>query len=62
MVDVVEPANARTEADEAAAKSWGPLPSWLITTGSLGVLLGVWEIFGRDINPVFGSYTGSLKF
>ena len=60
MVDVVEPATARTEAEVAAAKSRGPLPSWVITAGSLVVLLGVWEIFGRDINPVFGSYPSAI--
>ena len=61
MVDVVDPGSARTEtAGEAVAKSRGPVPSWLITTASLVILLGAWEIFGRDINPVFGSYPSAI--
>jgi NitT/TauT family transport system permease protein len=61
MVDVVDP-NARTApvaADQPAAKP-RQVPSWVITIGSLVVLLGVWEIFGRDINPVFGSYPSAI--
>ena len=57
MVDVVE--GARGEAP-AEAKSRRPLPSWVITIGSLVVLLGAWEILGRDINQVFGSYPRAI--
>ncbi|MEA2949105.1 MAG: hypothetical protein QOI40_4435, partial [Alphaproteobacteria bacterium] len=62
MVDVVDPVNTRTagEPSEAVAKPWGPVPSWVITIGSLVLLLGTWEIFGRDINPVFGSYPSAI--
>jgi ABC-type nitrate/sulfonate/bicarbonate transport system permease component len=60
MVDIVD-RNARAAAPgEAAAKPRRPVPSWIITTGSLVVLLGAWEIFGRDINPVFGSYPSAI--
>ena len=50
MVDVVDPVNTRTagEPSEAVARPWGPVPSWVITIGSLVLLLGTWEIFGRD--------------
>jgi len=37
-----------------------PLPRWVITTMSIVVLLGVWEFFGRDVNPVFGSYPSQI--
>ncbi len=57
MVDVVE--SARGEAP-AETKPRRPLPSWVITIGSLVVLLGAWEILGRDINPVFGSYPSGI--
>jgi NitT/TauT family transport system permease protein len=57
MVDVVEGARAQAPAE---AKSRRPLPSWVITIGSLVVLLGAWEILGRDINPVFGSYPSAI--
>ncbi len=32
------------------------LPRWVITTASVAVLLLLWEYFGKNINPVFGSY------
>ena len=57
MVDVVEGAGAQPPAE---AKSRRPLPNWVITIGSLVVLLGAWEILGRDINPVFGSYPSAI--
>ena len=57
MVDVVEGARAQAPAE---AKSRRALPSWVITLGSLVVLLGAWEILGRDINPVFGSYPSAI--
>jgi ABC-type nitrate/sulfonate/bicarbonate transport system permease component len=57
MVDVVESAQGEAPAE---AKPRRPLPSWVITVGSLVVLLGAWEILGRDINPVFGSYPSAI--
>jgi NitT/TauT family transport system permease protein len=36
------------------------LPRQLITLASLAALLGLWELFGRDINPVFGSYPSAI--
>jgi len=37
-----------------------PLPRWVITTASIAILLLVWEFFGRDVNPVFGSYPSQI--
>src|SRR5262249_49502480 len=37
-----------------------PLPRWVITTASVVVLLLLWEFFGRDVNPVFGSYPSQI--
>ncbi|MDC7785077.1 ABC transporter permease subunit [Rhodoplanes sp. TEM] len=37
-----------------------PLPRWIISTGTIVALLVAWEIFGRDINPVFGSYPSAI--
>jgi NitT/TauT family transport system permease protein len=36
------------------------MPRWLITCLSVAVFLGVWEFFGRDINPLFGSYPSAI--
>jgi len=59
MVDVAEGAGTRAQTP-ATAKPRRPLPSWVITVASLVVLLGAWEIFGRDVNPVFGSYPSAI--
>jgi NitT/TauT family transport system permease protein len=44
------PAEPETEARPRT------LPRWVITTASVAVLLLLWEYFGQNINPVFGSY------
>jgi len=36
------------------------MPRWITTLASLAVLIGAWEFFGRDINPVFGSYPSAI--
>jgi ABC-type nitrate/sulfonate/bicarbonate transport system permease component len=59
MVDVAEGAGTRAQTPPAA-RPRRPLPSWVITVASLVVLLGAWEIFGRDVNPVFGSYPSAI--
>src|SRR6478735_8761358 len=61
MVDVVGLGGAGAGADTPdEAKPRRAVPSWVITVGSLVVLLGAWEVFGRDINPVFGSYPSAI--
>jgi ABC-type nitrate/sulfonate/bicarbonate transport system permease component len=59
MVDVAERVGTRAQTPPAA-KPRRSLPSWVITVASLVVLLGAWEIFGRDVNPVFGSYPSAI--
>ena len=59
MVDI---AGTRKEkaAPQAEPAERRPLPRWLITTFSVCVLLALWEIFGRQVNPIFGSYPSAI--
>jgi ABC-type nitrate/sulfonate/bicarbonate transport system permease component len=59
MVDL---ADRRPIADDAniAAPPRHPVPRWVITLSSVTVLLAFWEYFGRDINPIFGSYPSAI--
>jgi NitT/TauT family transport system permease protein len=73
MADVVDPrlkpvdsraadlANA-TEGTDAveATNERRSVPDWAITVASLVTVLLAWEFFGRDINPVFGSYPSAI--
>jgi ABC-type nitrate/sulfonate/bicarbonate transport system permease component len=59
MADVVGD-TAASRAQETSTQSPRRLPSWLITVGSVTLLLLVWEWFGRDVNPVFGSYPSAI--
>jgi ABC-type nitrate/sulfonate/bicarbonate transport system permease component len=36
------------------------VPRWVITLASVATLTALWEWFGRDINPVFGSYPSAI--
>jgi len=56
MVDVAQ-TNRETPPRAAVRR---PVPRWVITTGSTACVLILWEIFGRDINPVFGSYPSAI--
>ena len=35
-------------------------PAWAITAGSLFCFFALWEWFGRDVNPVFGSFPSAI--
>jgi taurine transport system permease protein len=57
MADIADKRTASAEPEVAERR---PLPRWVITTISVCALIGFWEIFGRDINPVFGSYPSAI--
>jgi ABC-type nitrate/sulfonate/bicarbonate transport system permease component len=46
--------------DRAAATPRRGVPRWIITLSSVAILTLLWEWFGRDINPVFGSYPSAI--
>jgi NitT/TauT family transport system permease protein len=57
---VADIADKNTVAPQPNIAERGPLPRWVITTISVGGLVAFWEIFGRDVNPVFGSYPSAI--
>src|SRR5476651_355013 len=36
------------------------VPSSVISIGSMAFILAIWEIFGREINPLFASYPSAI--
>ena len=61
MVDLADTQN-KTAASPPDAEpiERRPLPRWAITFTSVVCLLIFWEIFGRQINPIFGSYPSAI--
>jgi ABC-type nitrate/sulfonate/bicarbonate transport system permease component len=57
MVDI---ADRKPVAPAAERRERRPLPRWVITCISVFCLLVLWEIFGRQVNPVFGSYPTAI--
>jgi len=60
MVDIVNRQQKTDAASEMDAVERKPLPRWVITLGSIVTMLIFWEIFGRRVNPVFGSYPSAI--
>jgi NitT/TauT family transport system permease protein len=58
MVDIADRQEKAAAKEETGERK--PLPRWMITVASVTILLIVWEIFGRRINPVFGSYPSAI--
>src|ERR1700733_1376122 len=58
MVDITDRSPANDTGDAAPARR--SVPRWAITVASITVILILWEIFGRDINPIFGSYPSAI--
>ena len=59
MVDIADHQDKATRpaAEHAERK---PVPRWVITLASVAIVLLLWEIFGRRVNPVFGSYPSAI--
>ena len=56
MVDIANTEDKTAAPQQAGPAERRPLPRWIITSSSITGMLILWEIFGRQINPVFGSY------
>src|SRR5216683_2874601 len=59
MVDVADRQAAADQAKDAAHARRN-VPAWVITVATLAALILIWEFFGRDVNPVFGSYPSAI--
>ena len=59
MVDLAD-RNATAADAGAVPPARRGVPRWLVTVASIIVILIFWEIFGRDINPIFGSYPSAI--
>jgi ABC-type nitrate/sulfonate/bicarbonate transport system permease component len=51
---------AAEEERTASVAPRGFAPRWAITTASIAIFIALWEWFGRDINPVFGSHPSAI--
>ena len=60
MVDIVNQSNKTAAPPDADAAERRPLPRWVITLASIAIVILLWEIFGRRVNPVFGSYPSAI--
>jgi ABC-type nitrate/sulfonate/bicarbonate transport system permease component len=58
MTQIVD-SKIETEDEDAGGARRG-VPRWIITLSSVAILILLWEWFGRDINPVFGSYPSAI--
>jgi len=59
MANIVD-SKTQAESEDAAIGARRSVPRWVITLSSVAVLTLLWEWFGRDINPVFGSYPSAI--
>ena len=59
MVDVADTTKT-TAAPASDPPEQRSFPRWVITLASITFVLILWEIFGRRINPVFGSYPSAI--
>jgi len=56
---VHKPSPTAAEPDDAVGRT-RRVPRWMVTVASLIVVLAVWEVFGRQVNPIFGSYPTAI--
>jgi ABC-type nitrate/sulfonate/bicarbonate transport system permease component len=59
MAELADHGAAEDDAEDFPPAKRG-VPRWVVTTASICILLAFWEYFGRDINPIFGSYPSAI--
>lgn len=57
MADIADTQKTTGAPEPAERRPW---PRWAITTVSLVCAVVLWEIVGRNINPIFGSYPSAI--
>ena len=57
MADIADTDKQASQPEPAERR---PLPRWAITLTSIVCALILWEIFGRRVNPIFGSYPSAI--
>jgi NitT/TauT family transport system permease protein len=61
MADIADKhSKVAAQEPETDALERRQIPRWAVTVFSVACLLLLWEIFGRDVNPVFGSYPSAI--
>jgi NitT/TauT family transport system permease protein len=60
MVDIAESRTAAEPVGDDTREKKRAVPRWAVTVAALALLLAFWEYFGRDINPIFGSYPSAI--
>jgi NitT/TauT family transport system permease protein len=63
MVDLTSqgmPVNATGGSRRTRLLAGKVIPSWVITVATVTLFVALWEVFGRGVNPVFGSYPSAI--
>jgi ABC-type nitrate/sulfonate/bicarbonate transport system permease component len=59
MADIADRQTAPDDTDDGV-RSKRSVPRWVVTVVTLAAFLAFWEYFGRDVNPIFGSYPSAI--
>ena len=62
MADITGQHMVVTKANVASRRFRGlsAVPSWIITTSAVVAVLLLWQYFGHNVNPIFGSYPTAI--
>lgn len=51
---------APKKGEKGSRRQRAPIPSWAVTVAAVVGVLVLWQLFGRGINPMFGSYPSAI--